>query len=153
MLCKIIFILVYCNAWASYVEDEQCIDKSLLENGWADMSSLNVSDSEKKSLLINQLNKHIDGKVHTFPELSVRPVIGPKGSLCGIAAIHQALRDTIISTSELTTMSHKKMRLVVMKELDLDPADNDDMPDKKLLEMLYQRKSTNSILKYSVHPL
>ena len=62
-----------CYPWHSYVRSYDCLDLALLENGWLDVEQLGLmSEVDRKTALIENLIKHLDGDVHSLPELSYR---------------------------------------------------------------------------------
>ena len=56
-----------CFQWDSYIEDVDCLKKSLTNNPWAtdeELSSKN--EAEVKNLLIEKLNFYFDGEIHSI---------------------------------------------------------------------------------------
>ena len=119
------------------MESETCLDDALIQNGWAEQEDLDIMEpAAKKSLLMLQLNKNLDGEKHSFPELSVRPEKGPTGGICGMAALYQALVNTILTPSQLTLMNYQTMRTLMAKEMGEEP--DEDKPDAKVLEAYHK---------------
>ena len=106
-----------------------------------------------KAALIENLNNHLDGSVHSVPELSYRypeqtkggatrytplccrEVSGKQGGLCGVAAIYQALEDTILTTSALARMDYDGMRELIQEELNLEKS---TLADMELLDQYHK---------------
>ena len=66
---------VSCYPWSSYVLAKDCVSTSLANNGWAAASQLpNMTENERKSLLLAKLSFHYNRTVHTEFELSNRKV-------------------------------------------------------------------------------
>ena len=64
-----------CYPWSSYVLAKDCVSSSLANNGWAAASQLpNMTENERKSLLLAKLSFHYNRTVHTEFELSNRKV-------------------------------------------------------------------------------
>ena len=65
------FIVVSCYEWYSYIETDNCVDLSILNNGWASSGDLEtLTNNEKKTLLMVQEShryatvlKEIQGKL------------------------------------------------------------------------------------------
>ena len=53
----------------------------------------------KKNLLMEKLNQKLNSSVHNHIDLNLREISSEQGSLCGMAAIYQALGDTLLSRS------------------------------------------------------
>ena len=93
-----------------------------------------------KNLLIKKLNKQLDGEVHSVVDLSMRDTTGDRGSLCGLAAVYQAGKDTILSISQLKKMSFDDIKSTLAEELGLDPTTVKGTNDIELLESFYTCK-------------
>ena len=66
---------VSCYPWSSYVLAKDRVSTSLANNGWAAASQLpNMTENERKSLLLAKLSFHYNRTVHTEFELSNRKV-------------------------------------------------------------------------------
>ena len=64
-----------CYPWSSYVLAKDCVSTALANNGWAAASQLpNMTENERKSLLLAKLSFHYNRTVHTEFELSNRKV-------------------------------------------------------------------------------
>ena len=64
-----------CYPWSSYVLAKDCVSTALANNGWAAASQLpNMTENERKSLLLAKLSFHYNRTVHTVFELSNRKV-------------------------------------------------------------------------------
>ena len=90
---------------------------------------------------MKRLSQHLDGEVHSVVDLSMRDVTGDKGSLCGIAALHQAALDTVLSVSQLSKMSFDSVKFRLAEELDMDPSTVKGTNDFELLEKFYECKT------------
>ena len=53
----------------------------------------------KKNLLMEKLNQKLNSSVHNHIDLNLREICSEQGSLCGMAAIYQALGDTLFTRS------------------------------------------------------
>ena len=73
-----------------------------------------------------------------FPFNHFRKVSDTKGGLCGLAALYQALENTILTTSALGEMSYDAMRGRVAEELGLESQDSKSLSDEELLEWFYE---------------
>ena len=62
-------------------------------------------------------------------------VSSPTGSLCGIGALYTALKDTILSQSELTVQDYTSMRSKMFSEMSL--AEDVFMNDDAILDKYY----------------
>ena len=65
-------------------------------------SSSFVQETEsKKTLLMEKLNQKLNSSVHNHIDLNLREISSEQGSLCGMAAIYQALGDTLLTRSQV----------------------------------------------------
>ena len=96
-----------------------------------------------KNLLIKKLNKQMDGEIHSVVDLSMRDTTGDRGSLCGMAAVYQAGKDTILSVSQLKKMSFDQIKSALAEELGLDPRTVKGTNDLELLKSFYSCKFDN----------
>ena len=62
--------LVECSHWNMTVVSKDCVTELLVENDWADV--VNLTKEDRKIALSNTINKILDGKVHSFVDLSAR---------------------------------------------------------------------------------
>ena len=104
-----------------------------------------------KNLLIKKLNKQLDGEVHSVVDLSMRDNTGDRGSLCGLAAVYQAGKDTILSISQLKKMSFDDIKSTLASELGLDPTTVKGTNDMELLESFYTCKCGTRVSLLSVY--
>ena len=116
--------LVECFEWEMYINKQDCLKDSLINNRWALEKDISESEPVKqKELLIEKLNQFYDGNIHSQMDLSMRDETGDKGSLCGMAAMYHAGVSTILSVSEIKQMSFdnvkEKIALVVGIESDM----------------------------------
>ena len=127
---------VECFPWASYVDTPDCLETSLLLNKWVNSSQLlEMSESDKKSLLVKRLSLRLDPLTHSVPELGQRPMVSEEGigGLCGLTALQHAMGSTIASPSELRTLSYDTMRTLMMDEMLLPTKIARDLTDADLL--------------------
>ena len=104
------------------MEDDNCLNLALSLNQWAGDEELNeYEDADKKNELMNNLNKMLDPEIHTFIDLSMRDVSGGSGTLCGLAAMYQALLNTILTKSQLKKYSYDGMKAKIAEEMQKDP--------------------------------
>ena len=61
-----------------------------------------------------------------------------KGGLCGLAALYQALENTILTRSALRMMSYDAMRERVAEELGLQSQDFTSFSDEEILEQFFE---------------
>ena len=52
-------------------------------------------------MLIEKLNEKLNSSVHNHIDLNLREISSEQGSLCGMAAIYQALGDTLLTRSQV----------------------------------------------------
>ena len=123
------------------MEDDDCLDLALSLNHWAtDEELLSYEVADKKNTLMNSLNKVLNAEVHSFIDLSLRDVAGDKGSLCGLAALYQALVNTILSKSQLKGYSFDDMKAAMATEMENDPKGVKKIKDTELLKDFFQCK-------------
>ena len=134
-------ICVECRDWAAYPEAQDCMQAALLHNNWATPEALDgLEEADKKSRLINEINLKMDPSIHTVMELSLRPVEAEQGGLCGLAALYLALKDTIMTKSQLATMSYDTAREQIAGEMNLATTVARDLSDSDLLLHFYDCK-------------
>ena len=134
-------VSVECFQWDSYIEDVDCLKKSLTNNLWAtdeELSSKN--EAEVKNLLIEKLNFYYDGEIHSIVDLSMRDVTGDKGSLCGMASLYQAAQQTVLTTSQIKQMSYDDVKAKLGESLGLDSVNVKKENDVDLIESFYSCK-------------
>ena len=101
--------------------EEDCIATALLSNEWVTSEDiLQLDDSEKKTLLTEKLGTYYSSEIHTSLDLSMRPVTGDKGSLCGLAAVYQAALQTILTKSEMKQMSFDEVKAKLGEKIAMD---------------------------------
>ena len=133
--------LVECFEWHSYLSSPDCLTSSLLYNRWISQEDLeSLAEADLKNALIEKLNKHLDSEAHSVVDLSMRDITGDRGSLCGLAALYQAGKDTILSVSQLKKMSFDEIKSTIAEELGLDPSTVKGTNDVELLESFYSCK-------------
>ena len=115
---------VICTPWHDYVysiSPLNCLDIALVQNRWAKYEDvLDMSDLDKRSLLAISLNQVLDEVEHSLPELQSRETTASSGGLCGMAAVYQALHDTLLTSSQLKHMNHITMKETILIELKMD---------------------------------
>ena len=90
-------------------------------------------DADKKNILMTNLNRWFNGKVHTLVDLSIRDITAEKGSLCGMAAVYQALHNTILTKSEIKELSYDDGRFKIAEEMKEDPKAAKKLTDVEVL--------------------
>ena len=97
------------------------MDMALLENMWAKHEDiLDLADIDKQSLLSIALNQALDPEEHSLQELQTREIFSASGGLCGMAAMYQALHDTLLTQSQLRKMNQRQMKEAILTELNMD---------------------------------
>ena len=140
-----ILFSVECFAWHSYIAEgagADCITASLLNNNWVtaqELASLEAADL--KNLLIKKLNFYYSGDVHSIVDLSMREVTGDKGSLCGMAALYQAARQTILTVSQIKQMSFTAVKVLLGEEMLYDKTTTIKLSDYELSSLYHDCKT------------
>ena len=121
---NIIFpLLVECTQWFQYINDPDCIKKSLMNNKWKSEDELaSLADGKIKDLLVKNLSWFYNGNIHTSIDLTRREPSGEKGSLCGMAALYKAALQTILSEFQLKLMSYDDVKVEIGKYINLSPS-------------------------------
>ena len=57
------------------------------------------------------------------------------GSICGLIALYLSLFDTILTSSQLRSMTYESMRETILSELDVP--NDEEISDRQLLEWYY----------------
>ena len=128
---------VYCTDWFSSLSSKDCLDEALIQNKWSNSSHLaGLQRAERISLLVENLHFFLSSRLHPLEDLSGRKESGSKGSLCGLAAIYRAARDTILSQSEIKLLSYDLLREKIGGEMGL--SDTKALSDQALLEQFYE---------------
>ena len=140
---------VECFEWHSYIEDEDCMTKTLINNKWAaeeDLTDMDVTDI--KDFLFGRLENFYNREVHSRLDLNLRQETGDKGSICGLGALYQAGVSTILSVSELKQMSYDEVKAKLGEVAGFDSSIIKKQKDKVVLELFYKkvcRKSCRTI--------
>ena len=130
-----------CFQWDSYIEDPDCLRKSLTNNLWATAEELaDKNEAEVKNLLIEKLNFYYDGEIHSIVDLSMRDITGDKGSLCGMASMYQAAKQTILTVSQINLMSFNDVKGQSGLELLYDTATAKKQKDLEIIGEFYSCK-------------
>ena len=130
-----------CFQWDSYIEDPDCLRKSLTNNLWATAEELaDKNEAEVKNLLIEKLNFYYDGEIHSIVDLSMRDITGDKGSLCGMASMYQAAKQTILTVSQINLMSFNDVKGQIGLELLYDTATAKKQKDLEIIGEFYSCK-------------
>ena len=66
-----------------------------------------------------------------------RPISGPSGGQCGLAALYLALSSTLLTQSQLKLHTYSSMRQVVAQEILLADSDLALINDVQLLDKFY----------------
>ena len=129
------FVTVECSDWWVDVSSDNCVDSALLSNRWVTVEQLEqLSETDRKTKLMESLNKHLNSSLHTIPDLSLTDVVLAKGGQCGMAAMYRALYSTILTKTMLATMSYSHMRSRIFAEMGKDEKTFKKWKDKDLLD-------------------
>ena len=136
---------VECFQWDSYIEATDCIEQSLVNNFWASQEELlAMEEADISNLLIQKLNYYYDKEIHSIVDLSMREVTGDKGSLCGMAAMYQAARQTILTISQIKQMSFDDVKAQVGEALGYDKTNSKKQKDVELIHEFHNCELTAS---------
>ena len=114
----------------------------MLENTWSTQEELATLEEEtKKALLTDKLNLKLNDSVHTVVDLSLRPISGEQGGLCGLAAIYQALDSTLLTKSQLRSMAYEELVEVMADEMLMELKEAMKKSDAEMLMHFYDCKS------------
>ena len=94
-------------------------------------------EDKKKALLTERLNMKLNDSVHTVVDLGLRQVSSEQGGLCGLAAIYQALDSTILTKSQLRSMSYEELVEVMADEMGIPINDARKKSDAEMLMHLH----------------
>lgn len=120
------------------MKNDKCVELALVMNEWAVPEELKGVDAfEIRSILTVKLNQKLDRNEHTLPELSARDISGPTGGLCGMAFLYKALHDTVLTESQLISHSYESMKIVMLKEMNVDEKKATTETDFNILRMYY----------------
>ena len=119
------FSCVECHYWADWAgagPDSSCVAAALLATSWAQPHQLAAtSPADQKDLLAARLAKVLSPESHSLSDLAQRPTAGDQGSLCGLAALYQALEHSLLTTAQLRTYDHATMREAIVTALQSYP--------------------------------
>ena len=90
---------------------------------------------------MERLNMKLNDTVHTVVDLGLRQISAEQGGLCGLAAIYQALDSTILTKSQLRSMSYEELVEVMADEMGIPLKDAQKKPDAELLMHLHDCES------------
>ena len=79
----------------------------------------------------------LNDSVHTVVDLGLRQVSSEQGGLCGLAAIYQALDSTILTKSQLRSMSYEELVEVMADEMGIPINDARKKSDAEMLMHLH----------------
>ena len=99
-----------------------------------------LSETDKKTKLMESLHKHLNSSLHPIPDLSLTDVVLAKGGQCGMAAMYRALYSTVLTKTMLSTMSYSHMRTRLFAEMGKE---ENKWKDKVLLKEYYECKFCN----------
>ena len=105
-----------------------------------------MEEADIKNLLIKKLNYYYDGEIHSIVDLSMREVIGDKGSLCGMAALYQAARQTLLTISQIKQMSFNDVKVLMGQEMLYDKTTSIKLKDQEFISMYFGCKLRISII-------
>ena len=60
-----------------------------------------------------------------------------QGSLCGLAAVHLAARDALLSRSQLAQLSYDQVKAALGAQVGLSEADSKKLTDQEILTQFY----------------
>ena len=86
---------------------------------------------------MERLNMKLNESVHTVVDLGLRQVSAEQGGLCGLAAIYQALDSTILTKSQLRSMSYEELVEVMADEMGIPINDAGKKSDAEMLLHLH----------------
>ena len=131
-----------CFPWFQYAESaDTCLAEALLQNFWTTDDELAKLDSEgMKSLLIERLARELSPVVHTVVDLSLREVSTAQGGLCGLAALYQAMDNTVLTKSQLKITGYEDIRAIITQEMLSKDSATKDLSDADLLMHFYDCK-------------
>ena len=133
---------VECFPWHSYVGGADCIRKSLINNKWLTVEQLSaMEEADIKNFLIKKLNFYYDSEVHSIVDLSMREITGDKGSLCGMASLYQAARQTILTVSQIKQMSFNDVKIQMGLEMLYDKTTSIKMRDEEFVKLFFDCKN------------
>ena len=122
-----------------------------MENRWAKYEDIAaMADLDKRSLLAIALNQALDEEEHSLPDLQSRGITASSGGLCGMAAMYQALHDTLLTQSQLKKMNHIQMKEAILTELKKDLVLAKTELDLKVLQWYYERICNHHQAAYSL---
>jgi hypothetical protein len=126
---------VACAPRAQLVDSPGCVVEALVQGRWATQEDLAaLGKAETKQALVAALHKELNSEEHTVEELEGRKVQGGMGGLCGLAALHLALRDTLLSPSQLTALGYVDLREAMGAALGLATKKRKKLDDKALIK-------------------
>ena len=118
------------------------MDSVLMENRWIAAAELSeLTEADKKTKLMQSLNKYLDSSIHTVSDLSITDVILPKGGQCGMGAMYKALYSTVLTKTELSTMSYSDMKTSIFAAMEIP---EEKWKDKLLLEKYQECRFNDS---------
>ena len=94
-------------------------------------------DESKKMLLVEKINQNLNSSMHNQVDLSLREISSSQGGLCGLAAIYQALKDTLLTKSQLRAMGYEELVEVMAEEMRMDLDDARKKSDAEMLMHLH----------------
>ena len=94
-------------------------------------------EDKKKAKLTERLNMKLNDTVHTVVDLGLRQISAEQGGLCGLAAIYQALDSTILTKSQLRSMSYEELVEVMADEMGIPINDARKKSDAEMLLHLH----------------
>ena len=104
-----------------------------------------MEEADINNLLVQKLNYYYDGEIHSIVDLSMREVTGDKGSLCGMAALYQAARQTILTISQLKQMSFLDVKATVGERLGYDLAGAKKQKDVNIINEFHSCKFCRNV--------
>ena len=105
-----------------------------------------MSETDIKNLLLEKLKFYYDGFIHSIVDLSMREVTGDKGSLCGMSALYQAARQTILTVSQIQQMSFTAVKVLMGEEMFYDKTTTIKLSDYELTSFYYDCQSGHPVM-------
>lgn len=124
-----------CYPWAEYVDSADCLSAALLQNRWVTTAELSsMTEADMKTRLVAGLHLRLMGSSHTVNDLNSREISVSKGGLCGLAGLQQALGSSLVSSSQLRSLSYVDIRQRMEQEMMMGPS---RMSDADLLSEFF----------------
>jgi hypothetical protein len=118
-----------------------------MQNRWVTAAILTTMDADgKKGKVVEMLGLQLSTKKHTIMDLSGRAVALPQGGLCGLAALYQAMIDTVMTKSQLREAGYDDIREKITKEMLMSRSATKSWSDADLLMHYHDCKYWRNLL-------